>query len=143
MRIYLIGALKNPCIPEMAVELSACDRHEVFADWYSPGPEADSYWRQYEAERGRGFLDAINGPHARHVFDFDKKWLDWAEVAVMALPAGRSAHLELGYMVGRGKPTAILLDNSDPDRWDVMYRFADLITSKIDTLRTWLEEMSV
>jgi len=100
MKIYLIGSLRNTRIPDIANALASdpqLGEHEVFADWFSPGPEADGFWKAYEERRGRNFLEAIKGPHAKHVFDYDKKWLDWAEVAVLALPAGRSAHLELGY----------------------------------------------
>ena len=141
MKIYLIGSLRNTRIPDIANALASDPQlggHEVFADWFSPGPEADGFWKAYEERRGRNFLEAIKGPHAKHVFDYDKKWLDWAEVAVLALPAGRSAHLELGYMIGQKKPTAILLDEPNPERWDIMYRFADLITPDICELYEWL-----
>ena len=41
----------------------------------------------------------------------------------MVMPAGKSGHLELGYMLGQGKKGYILFDK-EPDRWDVMYQFA-------------------
>jgi len=39
------------------------------------------------------------------------------------LPAGKSGHLELGFLRGKGKPCYILFPE-DPERWDVMYNFA-------------------
>jgi nucleoside 2-deoxyribosyltransferase len=39
------------------------------------------------------------------------------------MPAGKSGHLELGYVSGKGKPTYVLFDH-EPERWDVMYQFA-------------------
>ena len=51
---------------------------------------------------------------------------------VLVCPAGKSGHLEFGYAIGRGTPGLILLD--DPERWDVMYQFADGVTDDEDEL---------
>lgn len=121
MKVYLIGSLRNDKIPA----IGACLRDvgfEVFDDWYAAGPEADDYWKQYEEARGHDYAEALKGHAAEHVFEFDKHHLDTSDLAILVLPAGRSGHLELGYMVGAGKPGYILHDN--PERWDVMYRFA-------------------
>ena len=59
-------------------------------------------------------------------------------VAVLVLPAGRSAHLELGWMLGRGKPGYILLDGKD-DRYDVMYQFATGVVTSLIGLIEMLE----
>ena len=121
-RIYLIGSMRNEDIPVLGRALRALG-HEVHDEWYAPGPNADEYWREYELAKGHTFIDAIKGRHAEEVFGYDKKYLDRADTVVLLMPAGRSAHLELGYAVGQGKETHIVLD--DPDRWDIMYRFAD------------------
>ena len=40
----------------------------------------------------------------------------WADVGLLVLPCGRSAHLELGWMAGAGKRTIILTqDNEEPE----------------------------
>ncbi|KKL16494.1 hypothetical protein LCGC14_2494950, partial [marine sediment metagenome] len=65
---------------------------------------------------------ALDGWAGKHVFEFDKFHIDRADFGILILPAGKSGHLELGYMIGCGKPGFILLDK--PDRWDVMYQFA-------------------
>ncbi len=129
--IYLTGSLRNPEVPRVANRLRA-DGHEVFDDWYAAGPEADDYWRKYEIERGRTYREALKGRAARHVFEFDKTWLDRSSVGVLLLPAGKSCHLELGYLIGQGKPCYILLDN--PDRWDVMYLFATKVFMSVEEL---------
>lgn len=99
---------------------------EVFDDWYAAGPEADDFWKSYEEGRGRSYLDALDGYAARHVFTFDRHHLDTSDAAVLVLPAGKSGHLEAGYMVGKGRPVYILLDAEDV-RWDVMYGFATAV----------------
>ncbi len=48
------------------------------------------------------------------------------QAGVLVLPAGKSGHLELGYLIGQGKPAYIWMPE-EPDRWDVMYRFADAV----------------
>jgi nucleoside 2-deoxyribosyltransferase len=126
MRIYLIGSLRNPAIPIVAANLRA-EGYNVFDDWFAAGPEADDYWQKYETERGHSFVEALDGWAADHVYMFDKKHLDEADCAVLVLPAGKSGHLEFGYIIGQGKPGYILLASAEPERWDVMYMFADRV----------------
>ena len=133
-KVYLAGSLRNPSIPSIANEMEAWFESfgrptTVFADWFAAGPDADDRWRDYEQARGWDFRDALLRPAAENVYNFDKKHMDASDAMVLALPAGKSAHLELGYMVGKGKPTVILLD--DPDRWDVMYQFAEFVTDDV------------
>lgn len=129
--IYLIGSLRNPEIPNIANKLRDAG-FEVFDDWYAAGPEADDKWREYEIGRGHSYLEGLEGLAANHVFEFDKRHLDRSEAGLLVLPAGRSGHLELGYLLGKDKRGYILLD--DPDRWDVMYKFATKVTDKLEDI---------
>lgn len=129
--IYLIGSLRNPEIPRIAWEIRAAG-HDVFADWFAAGERADDAWRDWERGQGRSYVDALHGPAATNVFNFDYTWLSRADAVVLALPAGKSGHLELGWALGQRKPGYILLDN--PDRWDVMYRFATGVYTSMDQL---------
>jgi hypothetical protein len=137
--IYLIGSLRNPEIPNIANKLREAG-HDVFDDWYAAGPEADDSWRDYERDRGRNYLEALHGLAAGHVFEFDRLHLERADCVVLALPAGKSGHLELGWSLGRGKRGYILLDS--PDRWDVMYQFADGVHESVDDLIKELHDTS-
>lgn len=126
MKVYLIGSLRNPEVPRVAAQIRAAG-FEVFDDWYAAGPTADDAWRDYEKARGHKLPEALRGHAARHVFEFDKEHLDNSDVVVLLLPAGKSGHLELGYAIGQNKPSIVQLD-ADPDRYDVMYRFAAAVT---------------
>lgn len=119
--VYLIGSLRNPRVPEIAKILRERG-FEVFDDWHAAGPTADDEWRKYEEGRGHTYQEALDGHAAEHVFAFDKTHLDRATEGVLVLPAGRSCHLEAGYLAGQGKPVFVLLDPT-ADRWDVMYKF--------------------
>jgi len=111
--------------------------HEVFDDWYAAGPEADDYWQKYERAKGSTFAGALAGFAAQHVFAFDKKHLDACDIAVMVMPAGKSAHLELGYCKGIGKKTVIYMDK-EPERFDVMYNFADKVCTSQEEVVQYL-----
>lgn len=129
--IYLIGSLRNPEVPRVANKLRSAG-YEVFDDWYAAGPEADDKWRDYEQARGHSYIGALAGYSARHVFEFDRTHLERASSVVLVLPAGKSGHLELGWALGKGKLGYILLDN--PERWDVMYQFANGVFTSVDAL---------
>lgn len=140
-KIYLIGSLRNPSIPEVAAKLRGAG-HEVFDDWFAAGPEADDYWQKYETNKGHNFKEALEGYAAKNVYAFDKRHLDRNEMAVLLLPAGKSGHLELGYCIGTGKPGYILFDSNGmmPDRWDVMYQFATGVFFDVNDLIKELDD---
>ena len=122
--IYMIGSLKNEKIPHIAKEIRAISKSfEVFDDWFSPGPEADDYWRKFEKVRGSTYKQALDNYAAKHIFEFDKFHIDRADIGILVMPAGKSGHMELGYLVGRGKPCFILFDK-EPERWDIMVIFS-------------------
>src|SRR5690606_16841454 len=94
-------------------------------------------WQEYEKGKRVSYADALRMPAAQNVFQFDKKHLDMADAAVLVMPAGKSGHLELGYMAGKGKPTYVLFDQ-EPERWDVMLAFCNGIAFSVDTLMEML-----
>lgn len=130
--IYLIGSLRNENVPLIGDKLRA-KGFEVFDEWYSAGPEADDHFKKYHQERKISYDAALRGYAARHIFTFDKTHLDRTDIAILVCPSGRSGHLELGYMVGKGKPTYVLMD-TDSDRWDLMYQFTNGIFFDINKL---------
>ncbi|TXH14485.1 MAG: hypothetical protein E6R03_09160 [Hyphomicrobiaceae bacterium] len=122
LKVYIIGSLRNPQVPLLGNFLRG-HGWEVFEDWYAAGPEADDKWMAYEQGRGHTFAEALKGPAAQHVFQFDKHHLDTSDIVVLMMPAGKSGHLEFGYAIGQGKKGFILLEQ-EPERFDVMYAFA-------------------
>lgn len=123
MTIYLGGSLKNgEGVQRVAAQLREAG-HEVFDEWVTPGPDADDFLWSYGKARGLNAKQTLETYAAKHVFEFDKHHLDRADAMVLVMPAGKSAFLELGYMLGRGKPGYILM-TEDPERIDVMFQFA-------------------
>lgn len=120
--VYIIGSLRNKNIPTVAESLRSTGL-DVFDDWYSAGPEADDYLRDYYRDRGLSYSEVLNSYAAKHIFEFDRYHLERCDCAVLVLPAGKSGHLELGYVIGLGKPGYILMDG-EPERVDIMHSFA-------------------
>ena len=68
--------------------------------------------------------------------------MQWADTFVLVLPCGRSAHLEAGWAIGAGKPTAILL-NEERFEPELMYRMADLLAVETQEVIDWLPTLSI
>lgn len=130
--VYLIGSLRNPIVPQVAAKIRQAGI-EVFDDWYAAGPIADDSWMEYERARGKTFEQALNDYAARHVLEFDRHHLNRAHIGVLVMPAGKSGHLELGYLAGQGKPTFVYFPE-EPERWDVMYGLTHGIRFDLDRL---------
>lgn len=126
-KIYIGGSLANPMIVQVTKELQDAGIY-AFSEWYTPGPEADVLWRDYERTLGYSYKEALKRPAAVNTFNFDKRNIDECNVFLMVLPCGKSAHMELGYAIGKGKRGFILMPE-EPERWDVMYGFAEAVIS--------------
>lgn len=87
------------------------------------------------------YLTGLEHPRAVEGFESDFAAMEKADTFVLVLPCGRSAHLELGWAVGAGKRTAILLD-PDLDTGEVtpelMYKMVDHIATSAFDLLGWL-----
>jgi len=80
----------------------------------------------------RRFRDEVLAhPVACAGFAKDMDALKDADATVLVLPCGRSAHLELGYAVGAGQRTVVLLDTpmSEPE---LMYLMCDAICTSME-----------
>lgn len=117
-RIYLASSWRNPSQPD-AVTMLRDHGHEVY-DFRNPTgssgfrwTEIDPGWEKWTAEQYR---EALETPFAQRGFRNDFDAMRWADVGVLLLPCGRSAHLELGWMAGAGKLTIIWTrDGEEPE----------------------------
>lgn len=116
MKIYVASSWRNPFQPAV-VEALRADGHVVY-DFRHPKPgdegfrwtEIDEGWESWDSAR---YVKALSHPVAEAGFKSDKDALDWCDACVLVLPCGRSAHLELGYVAGAKKRTAILMPNPE------------------------------
>ena len=139
MKIYLIGTFKNERIEPLGDKLRKMG-FEVFDSWRGTHPESDQVMWRYERNRGHSYKEALRGLAAQNAFQFDKRHLDDSDAAILVMDAGRSAHIEAGYMVGRGKPVYVLLEpNKQIDRLDLMHNFCTDFFETEDELLTYLQ----
>ena len=112
--------------------------HEVY-DFKNPAPgnngfrwsEIDGNWENWDDAH---YLLALKHPIADKGFALDWGAMQWADVGVLVLPCGRSAHLEAGYFVGAGKPLYIVLGDENPVVPELMYKMATRVLPGIASL---------
>jgi hypothetical protein len=138
MKIYVASSWRNPIQQEIVAALRS-DGHAVY-DFRNPAPsqhgfswsEVNSDWLRWTPDQ---FIENLYAGHdaVNHGYCFDKCALDWCESCVCVLPCGRSAHLEAGYCIGKGKKTVFYLH---PDKFEpeLMYLLGDGCVTDIASL---------
>ena len=119
MKVYVAASWRTPQQPEVvqAIRDAGHDvydfRHEGFG-W----KELDPNWEQWDLATYLKHLHT--SARALEGFTRDMDALSAADACVLVLPSGRSAHLEFGYAIGRGKLTIVLFLET-PVVPDLMY----------------------
>lgn len=132
MKIYVASSWRNERQPSVVQALRQAG-HEVY-DFRNPAPDNDGFrwtevdpeWKVWSPER---FRDMLGHPVAEAGFKLDMDALRECEACVMVLPCGRSASLEMGYAIGAGKHTLILLADGEPE---LMFKMADHLCVSLD-----------
>lgn len=145
-KIYLAASWRNGFQPYVLRELRAAG-HEVY-DFRNPAPGVNGFsWTYVEnAPRDREkwsaleIINVLNSERAQQGFDLDFDAMKAADVGVMLMPSGRSAHIEAGYFVGAGKPLFIVLPLGLVCEPELMWKMGTVLTDG-DSLRKALEEL--
>jgi len=142
-KIYLASSWRNPN-QQRAVEILRNAGHGVY-DFRNPvhgnvgfsWSEIDPDWLDWTPQR---FIEGLSSQIAVDGFSLDKAALDWCDTCILLLPCGRSAHLEVGYAIGKGKQTLIVLDNErfEPE---LMYLLADKVVPDLSQMLSALSMM--
>lgn len=135
MKVYVASSWRNPQQPAV-VEALRKEGFEVY-DFRHPAPGNDGFawrtidpnWQQWTTEQ---YTKALNHPLAVDGFGLDMNALAACDFCVLILPCGRSAHLELGYAVGAGKATFVLLvEGQEPE---LMYKMCGSLCASLEEL---------
>ena len=108
---------------------------EVAADMTANGTYID--WN-HESDNPHILEDVLNHPRCVAGFESDFAAMQAADIVVLLLPSERDAHLEIGWAVGAGKQTHIVLDN--PCKASLMYRAVDYLHPNLADLLVTLGE---
>jgi hypothetical protein len=144
MKVYVASSWRNERQPEVVQALRAVG-HQVY-DFRKPDSERldvdqgfhwseiDPDWQSWSPLQ---FVDALEHPLALDGYGKDYAALQSAEAVVLVMPCGRSAHLELGFGVGRGMLSVILLSDGEPE---LMYKMVPNLVTSIEEVIIALEQ---
>lgn len=143
-KVYVASSWRNENHPVVCQALE-----DLGLDVYNfrkPNGETGFGWQdagldpgQYGVTLPQVYLEALDNPQAVVGFNRDMTALDAADIVILVLPCERDAHLELGYAVGAGKKTIILLNN--PVKPSLMYKMVDHISPHLGELLAFLSVM--
>lgn len=144
-KIYLASSWRNPMQPYLLKILRA-EGHEVY-DFRNPTPgkkgfswnDISSNWLSWTASEYIENLRHSNIVKEAFALDYNAMWL--SQIGVLLLPCGRSAHLELGWMAGRGKYTFIL--TKDGEEPELMAKMCTAVCCDIDELLDKIRKCNV
>lgn len=141
LRVYVASSWRNKHFPDVISEImdagfDAYDFRSANANFSWNDLEHTAVTIDGTEWRTDEFVQSLTDPRAIKAFDNDMDALKKADACVLVMPAGRSAHLELGYAVGRGKPTAIYL--TEPMEPELMAKMAGSICLTIQDVLDFL-----
>lgn len=141
-KVYVASSWRNDRQPSVVIGLQNCG-HDVY-DFKNPSKESTGFhwseidpdWQQWTLEQ---YLIALNHPVAKRGYKSDMDAMIWADACVLVMPCGRSAHLELGWFAGQGKPCCILHDSFNPVEPELMAKMCDDQFSSTYDIDQWLK----
>lgn len=126
-QIYVASSWRNGYQPAV-VEALREDGHIVY-DFRNPPGGTGFSWREVDPAWSMGdpvevdtYRAMLAHPISLAGFDADFDGMREAQFGVLVLPCGRSAHIEAGWLLGRGIPLAIYVP--EPMEPELMYLLA-------------------
>lgn len=120
--IYVASSWRNTMQPAVVIMLRTAG-FEVYDFKDANGFHWEEIAEDYEQWTEEEHIAALTHPAAERGFKQDMDAMREADTFVLVLPAGRSACLELGWAVGQGKKTVILMEQDM--RPDLMMKMVD------------------
>lgn len=125
--IYVASSWRNELQPGI-VRLLRSEGHAVY-DFRNPAPGNDGFKWTEVAEKGKDWKTwtpheyriALKHPVAQKGFLLDIMALGESDECCLVLPCGRSAHLEAGIAIGKGKRTSIYIPSQQGFEPELMY----------------------
>lgn len=148
--VYVASSWRNPLQTAVCAALRSVNIDHY--DFKKAGPEDEGFrWTEVMPEYAdadghtttahhEDYLTALGAPRSGEAFELDMGALRKADTTVLVLPCNRSAHLELGYAVGAGQRTAVLLDPDERGHItpELMYLMVDYLAPSLFDLLGWL-----
>lgn len=134
LKIYLASSWQNKEY-EQVLNTLRLEGYETYDFKHPENKELSSFdWEKLDKKYNRwtcsDFKKALNHPETIKAFQKDFQAMQEADICVLLLPCGRSAHSEAGWMKGNGKKVFIL-DLSENPKPELMYRMYDEYLTEI------------
>ncbi|MBO7584572.1 MAG: hypothetical protein J6T09_02770 [Bacteroidales bacterium] len=132
-KIYVASSWRNKYYPEVVETLRKAG-HLVY-DFRNP-PHGGNGFRWTDIVENapdwsfEEYAEGLNHPLAQRQFSADLEALEWADMCVLVLPCGRSAHTEAGWMAGRGKKVVVYIPEMEEP--ELMYKLFDKVAGSLD-----------
>lgn len=143
MKIYIASSWRNELYQATCDHLRV-EGHDIL-DWRDIKKGGGFGWHEVtntpaDKLTGPEYRDQVlTHPRAQRGFNFDYGYMQEADVCVLLLPCGRSAHLEAGWFAGAGKPLIIFIPHFDTP--ELMYKLANTIALTIDEVIATLRKL--
>ncbi len=132
-KIYVASSWRNRYFESVVSALRSAG-HEVYDFRNPPHGKGGFRWSDVDpdymnwstGQYRAGLTDSLSETQ----FKCDMEAMEWAEVCVIVLPCGRSAHTEAGWFSGRGRKTIAYIP--EPQEPELMYKLFDLVTDDLD-----------
>ena len=143
-KIYVASSWRNPFYPSVVEALRKAG-HEVYDFRNPPHGGSGFHWTNVDESAAEWtfpqYLEGLHHPLAEKQFTADLKALEWADICVLVLPCGRSAHTEAGWCKGKGKRTFVYIpEMQEPE---LMYKLFDGVTDNLGELERLIRLLAV
>lgn len=139
-KIYLASSWRNQHQQSLVKELRLLG-YEVY-DFKHPNGDPGFRWDKIEEKwqdwSMKEYREALKADYAQFGFNRDLDAMKAADICVLCLPCGRSAHLEAGWMKGAGKKVIAFIPPSETIEPELMYGLLDGIALNIQELNELL-----
>ncbi|MBO7625442.1 MAG: hypothetical protein J6S82_09110 [Bacteroidales bacterium] len=139
-KIYLASSWRNQHQRSLVNELRLLG-YEVY-DFKHPNGDPGFRWDKIEEKwqdwSMKEYREALKADYAQFGFNRDFDAMKAADICVLCLPCGRSAHLEAGWMKGAGKKVIAFIPPSETIEPELMYGLLDGIALNIQELNELL-----
>lgn len=138
-KIYVASSWRNQYYAEVISSLREYG-HDVY-DFRNPPHGGDGFhWTDVDENAlkwtFKEYTEGLHHPLAERQFEADLKAMAQADVCVLVLPCGRSAHTEAGWMAGTGKKVIVYIpEMQEPE---LMYKLFDAVVDSVDGIQTMI-----
>jgi hypothetical protein len=138
-KIYVASSWRNQYYTEVINNLREYG-HDVYDFRNPPHGGGGFHWTDVDKNALKWtveeYTEGLHHPLAERQFLADLKAMETADVCVLVLPCGRSAHTEAGWMAGAGKRVIVYIpEMQEPE---LMYKLFAAVVDSVDGIQTMI-----